>query len=160
MPSASPASERAVEACSRLRSACQPRAVDQRSVRETPAWFEQARLAVSDLYVRSAPVYWIDFTLTAAAAWTLAAVYLFAPAWSPIQIAAYLGSIVLFFRAGTFIHELVHVRQFYRYGGPLMWLAYLFLLVRDGYRKNVFEVEARAVEAKAQKLRRERFLDS
>ncbi len=84
--------------------------------RETPAWFEQARSLVADLHTRSAAVYWIDFTLTTAAAWSLAVVYFIAPAWSLLQIAAYLGSIVLFFRTGTFIHELVHMRR-----GQLVW---------------------------------------
>jgi fatty acid desaturase len=90
--------------------------IDQEDGREMPAWFEQARGAVSDLYSRSAPVYWIDFTLTTAAAWGFATIYFLAPAWSVAQVAAYLASIVLFFRSGTFIHELVHLRR-----GQMVW---------------------------------------
>ncbi|MGH8665430.1 MAG: fatty acid desaturase family protein [Burkholderiales bacterium] len=66
---------------------------------------------MNDLHTRSAPVYWIDFALATAAAWSLAAVYFLAPKWSLLQLAAYLASIVLFFRSGTFIHELVHTRR-------------------------------------------------
>ncbi len=80
-------------------------------LRENPTWFEQARSAVADLHARSEPVYWVDFTLTTAAAWGCAALYFIAPTWSMLQIAAYLASIVLFFRTGTFIHELVHMRR-------------------------------------------------
>jgi fatty acid desaturase len=73
-------------------------------------------MAVSDLHSRSVPVYWTDFTLTTAAAWGFAVLYFLAPAWNVIQIGAYLASIVLFFRAGTFIHELVHTRR-----GQMVW---------------------------------------
>jgi fatty acid desaturase len=79
--------------------------------KETPAWFEQARDAVSDLYARSMPLYWLDFTLSTAGAWACAALFFLAPAWSALQLAAYVAAIVLFFRTGTFIHELVHLRR-------------------------------------------------
>jgi fatty acid desaturase len=85
-------------------------------IKETPPWFQQARSAVNDLHARSAPCYWIDFTLTTAGAWGFATGYFASPAWSAAQISAYLVSIFLFFRTGTFIHELVHAGR-----GQLVW---------------------------------------
>ena len=86
------------------------------SLRQTPAWLGLARSAVSDLYPRSAPVYWADFTLSTAGAWAFALVFFRAAPWSLVQLVAYCASILLFFRTGTFIHELVHARR-----GQLVW---------------------------------------
>jgi fatty acid desaturase len=72
-------------------------------------WYPQARALVADLYVRSPVRYWTDLLLSAGSAWALTAVYFMAPAWSALQILAFLGASILFFRAGTFIHELVHL---------------------------------------------------
>lgn len=73
------------------------------------AWLQEAREIVSDLYRRSPAIYWTDLLLSTGAAWALTAVYFTAPAWSPVQILAFLGASVLLFRAGTFMHELVHL---------------------------------------------------
>ena len=81
------------------------------SSKQAPAWLEQARAAVSDLYTRSEPLYWLDFMLSTAAAWGFAWAFFTAPAWSMLQLGAYLASIIMFFRTGTFIHELVHLRR-------------------------------------------------
>lgn len=72
-------------------------------------WRDQARGLVGDLFEPSPAVYWTDFLSSVASAWAAAAVYFVAPAWSVLQIAAFLVSGVLFFRAGTFIHEIVHM---------------------------------------------------
>lgn len=74
-----------------------------------PEWYRQAKALVADLYVRSPAIYWTDFLLSIGGAWLLTAGYFTAPAWSAAQIGAFLGASVLFFRAGTFIHELVHL---------------------------------------------------
>ena len=47
--------------------------------------------------------------MSVAGAWGAAAVYFIAPAWSLLQIGGFLISGILFFRAGTFIHEIVHM---------------------------------------------------
>ena len=73
------------------------------------AWHEQARGLISDLMRRSPAVYWADLLLSAGLAWGLTVVYFTAPAWSVQQIGAFLATSVLFFRAGTFIHEIVHM---------------------------------------------------
>lgn len=114
--------------------------------REMPAWFEQARAAVSDLYARSAPIYWIDFSLTSAAAWGFTAVYFLAPTWSLVQAVAYVASILLFFRSGTFIHELVHMRPDQaRWFGPAWNLAVgiPFLMPWIFYRNHADHHDAR-----------------
>lgn len=84
-------------------------ALDRPARSRDPAWLEQARSIVSDLHERSLTIYWTDFLLSASGAWGLTAVYFLAPAWSVLQIAAFVGAGILFFRAGTFIHELVHM---------------------------------------------------
>ena len=75
------------------------------SVVEDSAWIPQAHAIVADLFRRSPAIYWADLLLSAGAAWALTAVYFTATPWSLVQIAAFLGASILFFRAGTFIHE-------------------------------------------------------
>ena len=70
---------------------------------------DQARYLIGDLFERLPAVYWSDFLLSVVGAWATAAIYFVAPAWSLAQIVAFLVSGVLFFRAGTFIHEIVHM---------------------------------------------------
>jgi fatty acid desaturase len=84
--------------------------------RPTPAWLLQAREIASSHYRRSPAVYWTDFLASTLAGWALAAVYFAAPAWSWLQLGALLGAAILFFRTGTFIHELVHMQR-----GQMVW---------------------------------------
>ena len=118
----------------------------QRSVRETPDWLVQAREAVSDLYGRSAAIYWADFLASALGAWACAALFFRAQPWSFAQLGAYVASIFLFFRAGTFIHELVHIPR-----GQMPWfgrawnalLGIPFLMPWILYRNHVDHHNAR-----------------
>jgi len=71
----------------------------------------QARALVTDLYARRGWIYWLDFTLTATLSWTLVGVYFTTEPWSAAQLLAMLLAAVGLFRAGTFIHEIVHFRQ-------------------------------------------------
>lgn len=79
-------------------------------------WREHARRLVGELFERSPAIYWIDFVLSAAAGWALAAVYFTAAPWSALQVVAFLLAGLLFFRAGTFIHEIVHMPR-----GQMVW---------------------------------------
>lgn len=79
-------------------------------------WRDQARSLIGDLFRRSPAIYWTDLLLSATAAWSLAAVCFTAPAWSAAQVIAFLASGILFFRAGTFIHEIVHMPA-----GQMIW---------------------------------------
>jgi len=72
-------------------------------------WQVEARRLVGDLFRRTPAIYWTDFLLSAAGAWAATAVYLNATTWSAMQVAAFLIAGVLFFRAGTFMHEIVHM---------------------------------------------------
>lgn len=86
---------------------------------ETSAnWTRQAREIVDDLHERSALVYWTDFILSVGAAWTLAILFFRAPGWGPVALLEMLASAILFFRAGTFIHEIIHFKQ-----GELVWFS-------------------------------------
>jgi fatty acid desaturase len=86
-------------------------------------WRVQARSLIGDLFHRSPAIYWTDFLLSALAAWSLAAVYFTAPAWSLGQVVAFLAAGVLFFRAGTFIHEIVHMPAGQMLGFKRAWNA-------------------------------------
>ena len=88
------------------------------TVESATNWTRQAREIVDDLHRRSALVYWSDFLISAVAAWALAVAFFSAPGWGPLPLLALLGSAILFFRAGTFIHEIVHFRD-----GELKWVA-------------------------------------
>lgn len=79
-------------------------------------WTRQARELVDDLQQRSAFIYWTDFVLSAGGAWLLAILFFTTPGWGAIPLLEMLGSAILFFRAGTFIHEIIHFRA-----GELVW---------------------------------------
>jgi hypothetical protein len=81
-------------------------------------WTRQAREIVDDLHRRSALIYWTDFLLSVGAAWTLAVLFVLAPGWGVMPLLALLAAAILFYRAGTFIHEIVHFRN-----GELKWFA-------------------------------------
>ncbi|WPB58949.1 fatty acid desaturase [Xylophilus sp. GOD-11R] len=80
------------------------------------AWRDQARGLIDDLLERSPAIYWTDFLLSAGIGWAMTAVYFLATPWSALQIGAFLLAAFLFFRAGTFIHEIVHMPS-----GQMVW---------------------------------------
>lgn len=71
----------------------------------------QAHGLVGDLFARKPGVYWLDFGVTIVLSWSLAAVYFSAQPWSMLQLAALFLAAIGFFRAGTFIHEIVHFQK-------------------------------------------------
>ncbi len=83
----------------------QPRRQDDQgfSVRE-------AREIVQDLFEPSAAIYWTDFLLSIGFGWLCFNRF----RWSSsitVQVLAYIGAVLLFYRAGSFTHELVHLRS-------------------------------------------------
>jgi fatty acid desaturase len=80
------------------------------------AWLVQARALVADLQERSPLIYWTDFLLSVGIAWAATFVYFTAHTGSLEQIGAFLIASILFYRAGTFMHELVHFQP-----GQLVW---------------------------------------
>jgi fatty acid desaturase len=104
------------------------------------AWQDSARDHIGDLLQRSAAVYWTDLLLSAGIAWALTFVYFTAPAWSALQIGAFLVASVLFFRAGTFIHEIVHMPSGQMTAFKQTWNALLgvpFLMPWIMYRNHI-----------------------
>lgn len=81
-----------------------------------PAWLVQAREIVSDLHQRSPLVYWVDFLLSISGAWLVTLIYFIAPHWSALQYVSLVVASLLFFRAGTFIHEIIHMPP-----GQMVW---------------------------------------
>lgn len=79
-------------------------------------WIREAHAQVADLYARSALIYWLDLLLSATVAWTATALYFSQPAGSVLQILGLLIAGVAFYRAGTFMHEIIHMPR-----GDLTW---------------------------------------
>lgn len=48
----------------------------------------------------------------------------------------------------TFRHEMVHIKQYKKYGVLIFKALYLLELIKSGYDKNKFEVEANKAEEK------------
>jgi fatty acid desaturase len=66
---------------------------------------------VDDLMVREPMLYWLDFATSAVAAWGLAALFFLSEPFSLLQLVALLLAGIAFFRAGTFMHEIIHMRR-------------------------------------------------
>ncbi|GAB4174233.1 MAG: fatty acid desaturase [Wenzhouxiangellaceae bacterium] len=84
-----------------------------------------AKALVEDLFERRPGLYWLDFGITITLTWILVAIYFTAPAWSAQQLVAMLLAAIGLFRAGTFIHEIVHFRD--REMGAFKWAWNLLL---------------------------------
>jgi len=81
----------------------------------------QARELVADLFERRPGLYWLDFCLTITASWALVAVYFSAEPFSAVQLGALLLAAIGLFRAGTFIHEIVHFKAGEMIGFKWAW---------------------------------------
>jgi fatty acid desaturase len=77
------------------------------SVAEFPVL--EARRIAHDLMGHNATIYFIDFVLSALVSYGAAAVYLTAADWSLSQAVAGLIASLALFRAGAFLHEIVHM---------------------------------------------------
>lgn len=86
-------------------------------------WVREARHIVRDLFERSPVLYWTDLILSAVVAWSATAVYFLAPAWSLWQIIALIVAGIAFFRAGTFMHEIIHMKRGEMRGFKAAWSA-------------------------------------
>ncbi|HEY7689215.1 MAG TPA: fatty acid desaturase [Dongiaceae bacterium] len=70
---------------------------------------QAARRIARDLMTHSAAIYFADFLLSAAVAYGAAAIFLTAADWSLLQTGAGLIATLSLFRAGAFLHEIVHM---------------------------------------------------
>jgi len=73
--------------------------------------FRQAREILADLFDHRLDLYWADLVLTLVVGYGAAMVYLHAPAFSLLQLACYFIAGFALFRAGSFIHEITHLRR-------------------------------------------------
>ncbi len=109
---------------------------------------DDMRRLVADLFAYRPALYWIDFMLTAGLGYALALAYLTGsgPVWA--QALAFVGAGVLLFRAGTFMHEIVHMngqampgfRLFWNltYGIPLLMPSLMYRNHLDHHNVNRF----------------------
>lgn len=71
----------------------------------------QARRLLSDLFRHRPVLYWIDFLASLAIGYGFGSLYLSSPLFSWQQIVALVIASFALFRAGSFIHEIVHFRD-------------------------------------------------
>lgn len=71
----------------------------------------QAQRLVADLHVPNPSIYWKDFLITSAIGWTAFSVAAMLPAFSGGMLAATAVSMLAFYRALCFIHEISHITR-------------------------------------------------
>src|SRR5574337_541159 len=81
----------------------------------------EAKKLVHDLLAPKPALYWIDFLITISIGYGCAALYVMAPAFSPMQIIPFLLSGPALFRGGIFIHEIVHREEDSMAGFRVAW---------------------------------------
>jgi fatty acid desaturase len=74
------------------------------------ASINEARALVADLFTPRPGIYWTDLGLTLAVGYSAAALYLRAPAFSLLQGIGLVVCGFALFRAGSFVHEITHLR--------------------------------------------------
>lgn len=72
--------------------------------------FRQTRQAIDDLFQPNPAIFWTDLAATTLVAYGAAAAYLFLRPWSAPQVLGFAVAGFAFFRLGTFIHEIAHLR--------------------------------------------------
>jgi len=70
----------------------------------------QMRKPLKDLFEHRPAIYWTDFLITLAVGYAAAVTYLQAPLFSPLMFAAYALAGIALYRAGSYMHEIVHFR--------------------------------------------------
>jgi len=70
----------------------------------------ETRELIEDLFQPNPAIFWTDLAATTLVAYGAAGAYLFARPWSPAQLAGFAIAGLAFFRLGTFIHEIAHLR--------------------------------------------------
>ncbi|WP_203594475.1 fatty acid desaturase family protein [Wenzhouxiangella limi] len=83
---------------------------------EQKQWIRQAHAEVDDLFARSPAIYWTDLLISATVAWTATVAYFALPWGSPGQLIGLIVAGIAFYRAGTFMHEIIHMPR-----GELTW---------------------------------------
>jgi len=76
---------------------------------EQKKWIQEAHAQIHDLFDRHVGIYWSDLLISSGAAWIAATAYFTLPPGSIGQIIAFVIAGVCFYRAGTFMHEIIHM---------------------------------------------------
>jgi len=82
---------------------------DTGTVGNERAWIREAHGLVSDLMRHRPAVYWADLLASSALAWASTALYFTADPWSGWQLLGLILAGIGFYRAGTFMHEIIHM---------------------------------------------------
>ncbi|MBX7146450.1 MAG: fatty acid desaturase [Alphaproteobacteria bacterium] len=88
---------------------------------EERVFIQQAKSIVDDLFIYKPYLYWLDFIVTTIIAYGAAYIYFTADNFSFGQISSFFVSIFALFRAGVFIHEIVHMPGNVMNGFKLFW---------------------------------------
>ncbi len=83
---------------------------------EQKQWIRSAHAEVDDLFARNGAIYWSDLLISSAVAWAATVAYFTLPWGSMGQIAGGVIAGIAFYRAGTFMHEIIHMPR-----GELTW---------------------------------------
>ncbi len=86
-----------------------------------PISASEAKTLVEDLFDLRPTIYWVDFLFSATITYGGVALYLTAPIYSALQIAAFLVAGIALFRISTFMHEIVHIRKNHMKVFKLVW---------------------------------------
>src|SRR3569623_1508116 len=81
------------------------------SLAEAEFSLRKTRDLIAHLFVPKAAVFWLDLAVTTVVSYASAFVYLRAPLGSYKQVIAFVIAGLAFFRLGTFIHEIAHLRK-------------------------------------------------
>jgi fatty acid desaturase len=80
-----------------------------------------ARALVADLFVHRPAIYWTDLLLTLVVCYSTAAAYLRAPLFSAQQLISFTICGFALFRAGSYVHEITHMRAGQMLGFRVAW---------------------------------------
>ena len=78
---------------------------------DIPVWLKEAKSAVRDLATPNPVIYWTDFLVCLFSGYGFAQLYFTLPGLSWARVGCYLAAVFLIYRASSFAHELVHLRQ-------------------------------------------------
>ncbi len=108
----------------------------------------QAWRMVRDLMAHNPATYFLDFTLSALIGYGAAWLYFTAPNWSLLQATAFLVATFGLFRAGVFIHEIVHMpagkmtafKAFWNlcYGVPMLSPSFMYANHTDHHARRYY----------------------
>jgi fatty acid desaturase len=106
---------------------------------------------VRDLMKHKPAIYFADFTLSAVLGYSAAWIYLTVPNWSLAQIVALIVASFALFRAGVFIHEIVHMprgrmdafKVFWNllYGVPMLSPSFMYANHTDHHARRYYGTE-------------------